>query len=307
MKKTISYLLVGVSALAMLTLGGCSKSSSLPPIGGYNTANDVAPANLLAHWSFDNTNNEVISGTAPTTATGNSFVTGQVGQALNLSSGYLLYPTITALSSANAFPSVTVSLWVKISNNGTAQTNLFGITQALAAQKDWNTGPLNVYVETGNHKATSDTLQVHSDFATYTTGSVQNGDNVNAYGTAGTDFQWVTSGGSWMHYVMEYDGTGSNIDLYVNGVIVSNNKFRNRTYTPAGSTTAVGIGVITVTPPTQVIIGGWPNITTGFTGGSAAQTWQTLMTGSLDEVRVYSKALSTTEIGALYSFGKAGR
>jgi hypothetical protein len=307
MKKTINCLLVGVSAMAMLTMGGCSKSSSLPPIGGYNTANDVAAANLLAHWTFDNTNNEIISGTAPTTATGNSFVTGQVGQALNLSAGYLLYPTIGALSSATAIPSVSVSLWVKINNNGTEQTNLFGITQSASVQSDWNTGPVNVYVETGNHKATSDTLQVHSDFATYIGGTRYNGDNVNNYGgVAGTDYQYVTQGGKWMHYVMEYDGVGSNIDIYINGVIVSDDQFRNRTYTPQGSTTAVGLGVITVTPPTQVIIGGWPNSSTGF-ANSATQTWQGLMTGSLDEVRVYSKALTATEIGALYSFGQAGR
>ncbi len=302
MKKTINYLVVSAFALAVMALGSCSKSESLPAIDGYNSANDIAKANLLAHWSFDNTLNEVISSTAPTAKVGNTFSTGQVGQALNLSSGYLVYPTISALSSANAFPSVTVSLWVNIANNGTAQTNLFGITQALATQTDWNTGPLNVYVETGNHKATSDTLQVHSNFTSYPTATAQHGDNVNAYGVAGTDFQWVPLGGKWMHYVMVYDGTGSNIDLYVNGVIVSNNNFRHR-----GPAAPGGLGPIVNVPPTQVVVGGWPNVTTGFTGGSPAYPWQTLMTGSLDEIRVYSKALTAAEIGSLYSFGQAGR
>lgn len=301
MKKTINYLVVSIFALAVLAVGSCSKSDTLPAIDGYNSANDIAKANLLAHWSFDNTLNESVSGTAPTTKVGNTFAAGQVGQGLNLSSGYLVYPTIAALSSANAFPSVTVSLWVNISNNGTLQTNLFGITQTLASQTDWNTGPLNVYVETGNHKATSDTLQIHSNFSTYASGSREGGDNVNAYGVAGTDYQWVTAGGTWMHYVMVYDGTGSNIDLYVNGVIVSNNNFRHRTNASGG------LGNIVNLPPTQVIVGGWPNVTTGFTGGSSQQGWQGLMTGSLDEIRVYSKALSTAEIGSLYSFGKAGR
>jgi hypothetical protein len=301
MKRTINYLIVGVSAIAMLALGSCSKSSSLPAIAGYNTANDIAKDNLLAHWTFDNTMNEAISGTAPTTKVGNSFTTGQVGQALSLSSGYLVYPSISALSSANAFPSVTVSLWVNIANNGTTQTNLFGITQSLTAETDWNTGPLNVYVETANHKATSDTLQVHSDFSTYSTGSRQGGDNVNNYGgTAGTDYQYVTSGGKWMHYVMVYDGTGSNIDLYVNGVVVSDDLFRHRTNSTGG------IGPIVNVPPTQVVVGSFPTSAAGFTN-SASQAWQGLMTGSLDEVRVYSKALTTAEIGALYSFGQAGR
>ncbi len=302
MKKTINYLVASISVLAMLVLASCSKSSSsLPPINGFNSANDIASANLLAHWSFENTAKEDKSGTAPTTSIGNSFVTGQVGKALSLSQGYLVYPTITALSSANAFPSVTVSLWVNIANNGTLQTNVFGITQSTTAQTDWNTGPLNVYVETGNHKATSDTLQVHANFSTYSSPAArQGGDNVNAYGIAGTDYQWVTSGGKWMHYVMIYDGTGSNIDLYVNGAVVSNNKFRHRTNQSGG------IGNIVNIPPTQVVIGSWPTSVAGFTN-SAAQGWQGLMTGSVDEIRVYSKALSTSEIGSLYSFGQAGR
>lgn len=301
MKKTINYLVASISVLAMLVLSSCSKSSSsLPPINGFNSANDIASANLLAHWSFENTTKEDKSGTAPTTSTGNSFVTGQVGKALSLSRGYLVYPTITALSSANAFPSVTVSLWVNIANNGTLQTNVFGITRSTTAQTDWNTGPLNVYIETGNHKATSDTLQVHANFSTYSSGTRQGGDNVNAYGIAGTDYQWVTSGGKWMHYVMIYDGAGSNIDLYVNGVVVSNNKFRNRTNQNGG------IGNIVNIPPTQVVIGSWPTSVAGFTN-SAAQGWQGLMTGSVDEIRVYSKALSASEIGSLYSFGQAGR
>ncbi len=164
MKKTINYLLSGVIAAAVLSLGGCSKKDALPAVNGYNSSNDVAATNLLAHWTFDNTTSETISSTAPTTMTGNSFTTGVKGQALSLSAGYLLYPTIAALSSANAFPSVTVSLWVNIKSNGTVQTNLFGITQSTDVESDWNTGPLNLYVETGNHKSGSDTLQLHADF-----------------------------------------------------------------------------------------------------------------------------------------------
>jgi hypothetical protein len=279
----------------------------LPAINGYNSSADVASDNLLAYWSFDGTNSETISSTAPSTAVGDAFVTGVKGQALGLTAGYLLYPTIAKLSGANAFPSVSVSLWVQISNNGTEQTNLFGITQPLATESDWNTGPLNVYVETGNHPAASDTLQVHSDFSTYIGGTRYGGDNVNNYGgVAGTDYQYVTQGGKWFHYVMEYDGVGSNIDLYVNGVVVSDDMFRNREYTPAGGSLQ-GLGPIVNSPgTTQVVIGAFPTAAVGFTN-SAIQSWQQLMTGNLDEIRVYSKALTPLEIGSLYALELAGR
>jgi hypothetical protein len=306
MKKTIRYVFGAAGIAALLFIASCSKKDDvLPTIDGFNNSNEVAASNLVAHWTFDGTTSETISNTAPTTTVGNSFVTGTKGQALNLSSGYLVYPTITAISTATALPSVTVSLWVTIANNGTLQTNVFGIAQSTAVQTDWNTGPLNVYVETGSHKVGNDTLQLHSNFATYINSTLYTGDNVNNYGVKGTDFLPFANGATkWFHYVMRYDGAGSLIDLYANGVRVSNNKFRHRTYSPGGVET--GLGNITMTPPTQVVIGGFPNSTLGFSK-SATQTWQGLMTGGVDEIRVYSKSLSDAEIGSLYKLELAGR
>ncbi len=133
------------------------------------------------------------------------------------------------------------------------------------------------------------------------------GDNVNNYGgVVGTDYKLVTSGGSWTHYVMVYDGTASTIDIYANNVVVSDDQFRLRQWTPPGASAAVGIGPIITEPPTQVVIGSFPNSGAGFSK-SAVQTWQGLMTGSLDEIRVYSKALTAVEIGSLYQLELAGR
>ncbi|UFH54935.1 LamG-like jellyroll fold domain-containing protein [Spirosoma sp. KNUC1025] len=277
--------------------------TTLPPIGGYNNSNEVAASNLLAHWTFDGTNNEDISKTAPSNSSNATFTTGTKGQALQLNSGYLLYPTISSLSSTSAIPSVTVSSWVKVANNGTTASSVFALTQALAAQGDWNQGPLNVYVETGSYKAASDTLRLHAAFHTYLNGNYSTGgDNVNGFGNAdiGTKWQIVKGAGSWVHYVMVYDGSSSNIDLYANGKLVSNSDYRNRTVN------GVGIGPITLATPTQVIIGGWPSANTGYTK-AAAQSWQGLFNGSIDEIRVYNKALSATDIGSLYQLESAGR
>jgi hypothetical protein len=314
MKKTINYFFAGFSLIILLSLGmgGCSKSNStLPPISGYATANDVAKDNLLAHWTFDNTSNEAISSTAPTTHSGDTYTTGQVGQALKLTAGHVVYPTIPALSGANVFPSVTVSLWVNIANNGTTATNIFGITQSTTAQTDWNTGPVNLYMETASYKTGQDTLRLHSNFSTWISGTRYGGDNLNYdFGSgksgAGTHYQWVLKASEWFHYVMVWDASTSNIDIYANGVLVSNDVYRNRTYTPSGSSTAVGLGPIINVPPTQVIFGGWATAANGF-ANSPDQGWQGLMTGSVDETRVYSKALTAAEIGTLYAFGVAGR
>ena len=301
--KMIVPFFMSITLFMGLFISSCKKSdSSLPPVNGYNGSNDVASTNLLAHWTFDGTNNETISGTAPKSSAGASFITGVKGQALSLNSGYLLYPTIAALSGTNAIPSVTVSAWINTDNNGTTVSEVFALTQPVAAQTDWNVGPVNMYVETSHPTTTDDTLALHSAISTYISGTRYGGDNINDYGVRGTDFQTVHGTNKWVHYVMRYDASGSNIDIYANGVRVSNNNYRTRSY----GTPAVRLGAISIPAATMALIGGWPNAATGFTN-SSTQTWQGLFKGSIDELRVYNKALSDLEIGSLYQLELAGR
>lgn len=291
--------------LCLLIVSSCKDNNQkLPQIDGFDNSDQVASDHLLAHWTFDGTLNEAISGTAPTTSVGNSFTDGIKGQALDLSQGYVLYPTIDNLSGENAIPSVTVSAWINIDNNGSTASSIFALTQSTSTQSDWNTGPINMYAETGHPVATDDTLALHAAFSTYIDGTRYGGDNINDYGVRGTDFQTVLGTNQWVHYVMRYDGNESNIDIYADGVRVSNDKFRHRTYNPGSGD--VGIGPIAINSATQVLLGGWPNADAGFSN-SAAQTWQGMLTGKIDEVRVYNEALSDSDIGALYDLEKAGR
>lgn len=303
--KLKTAVLAGIALITIGTVTSCKDdSSSLPKIGPYDNSNQVASTNLLAHWTFDGTYAEEKSSKTPTNSVGASFVTGIKGQALHLSNGYLLYPTIDALSSANALSSVTVSMWINVNNNGSTATSFFALTQPPAVQTDWNQGPLNIYAETSKDPLTyNDTLVLHSAFHIYSGGNYNiGGDNINDYGVRGTDFQTVKGTNRWVFYVMRYDGANSNIDLYADGVRVSNNNFRNRT----NGTPPVGLGNIIMSTPTQVLIGAWPNSSAGY-NLSAAQTWQGLMTGSIDEIRVYNAALAETDIGYLYQLEKAGR
>ena len=307
MKRKGSQFILLTAMAAFVVAGGiysCSKSTaSLPKIGPYDNSNQVAASNLLAHWTFDGTANETISNTAPSGTHGSSFVTGVKGQALSLANGYILYPTIAALSSANAVGSFTVSAWVNTDNNGATVSSVFALTQAPSLQSDWNTGPITMYLETGHPKATDDTLVFHGAFSSWPNSTTRlGGDNINDYGVRGTDFQTVHGTNQWVHYVLRYDGAGSNIDIYANGVRVSNNNFRNRlTGTPP-----VGIGPVVSTVPTQVLIGALPNVNSGFPN-SAAQVWQGFYTGMIDEVRVYNIAMQDSDIGYLYQLELAGR
>jgi Concanavalin A-like lectin/glucanases superfamily len=292
-----------LSALSIITMGAfflsCSKSSNNvappTPIGGFNTSNDVGGANLLAHWSFDGTANESMSGTAPTTSVGSSFVTGVKGQALNLSSGYLLYPVISSLNLTN-FGSITVSAWVNVDNNGSTASNVFSLTQGTATQTDWNHGLVNMVIETGHAITTDDTLVLHPSYGTYNTGVLQLGDNINDFGVRETDFKTVLGAKKWVHYVMRYRAADSTIDVFANGIVVSNKNFRKRNTGPL-ALPAIG---------TQALIGGFANVNTGF-ALSPAQTFEGLFTGSIDELRFFNVALSDADISSLYQLELAGR
>ena len=310
MKKRISYLFAAGILISAVTIYSCKKSSSdpvLPPIGGYNNSDEVAATNLKAHWSFEGNANESITSTAPAASLRSSFVTGIKGQALKLDSGFIVYPSIAAMN-LPALGSATVSAWIYTDNqgNGSRPTSIFALALAGAAETDWNVGPLNMYLENGRPTSYDDTLVLHGAMATYVAGSRLGGDNINDYGVRETDFKTVHGTNKWVHYILRYDGTGSFLDIYANGVLVSNNNFR---YKYTGPLPGVGFGPIALPMPsstTQVLIGGFPNATTGFSA-SALQGWQGLFRGNIDELRFYNKALTAAEITALYQLELGGR
>lgn len=306
MKKVIGLFSIFSAALLIVTTS-CNKDEDepLPPIGGYNNSNEVAAANNVAHFTFDGTNNEVKGNVSPTTAVGATFTTGVKGQGLTLTNGYLLYPALSALSNANALNNASLSGWVKVGNNGSSATCFFALTQATSVQADWNTGPIMIYGETGKAVSVDDTLALHAAFSTWISGVRYGGDNINDYGDREIDFKTVKTGGTWVHVVAVYNSNESGksvLDIYANGILVSNKKFRVR----ERGNPAAAMGPIVTVPPVQAVIGGFPTASNGFPN-SLNQGWQKNMTGSLDELRVYTKALTGDEILALYELEKAGR
>lgn len=305
MKKTKMILILAVVLTTIIT--SCKKKDDavdvpLPTIGGYNNSNEVGAANLKAHWTFDGSLNERISTTAATTSLRTTFLAGIKGQAVKLDSGYILYPTIAALNGDIA--SFTTSTWILTQNqgDGSRPTGVFALTLGAAKQNDWNDGPILLSLENGRPTAYNDTLVIKSNIATTKGGSLLKGDNINDYGVRETDFKTVKGANKWVHIVTRWDGVGSFIDFFANGVLVSNNNFRFR---EAGG---IGFGAMTLPAATntQVLFGGYPNTSNGFPL-SPLQGFQGLFRGNIDEARFYNKALSQSEISALYELEKVGR
>lgn len=291
----------GMLASAVLTsslLTSCKEDeATLPPIGGYNNADEVASTNLVAYWGLNNDPKEAKSGVAPEKTENASYTTGIKGQALSLSNGYLRYPTIAGLNRATGFASFTVSAWINTKNSGTAATGIFALNEATSAAKDWGQ-LINVMLETSSYKATSDTLVLKGVLGQYAGGTREGHDNLNNFGTIGTDYQIVKGAGKWTQIVMKYDASTSAIDIYGNGTVVSNKNFRIR---KDGK-----LGALVFPTSTTVLIGAFANQNTGYPN-SSVQVWQSLFNGQIDEIRVWNKALSDGDISALYQLESAGR
>ncbi len=284
---------ISIMALASFTLFSTCEDDkqTLPPIGGFNNADEVAAANLVAHWPFEGNGNEKKTNSAPVSPVNASYTTGAKGQALSLAAGYLAYNEIAAL---NSLPSFTISAWMKVSNNrGTAAAGpsmIFSMTRP----GDW-IGNINLMIET-ERIPSSDTLVVKGLFASKKTdGSANIQDNINDVSKGGDRAFKVA--GTWAHVVLTYDGSTSTFKIYGNGKDIGSYDDRG----PAGPGTDPGS--VNFFTPTKPIIGAF---STNLSGGTP-EVWQKPMTGLVDELRVYNKALTATEISSLYQLELAGR
>ncbi|KXK38860.1 MAG: LamG domain-containing protein [Saprospiraceae bacterium] len=269
----------------VLNTTSCKKEDDkLPPIDGYNNADEVAASNLIAYWPLNGDGKEAKSGASPTTVKNVTYVDGKKGKAAKLAEGLLGYDEIANL---NSLPNMTVSLWANFDNNGSAATVFFSMSRP----NEW-AGNINLMSETGWKKAGVDTLVLKGLVVTNVANNPSFQDSRNEPSKGGV--QAASGINKWNHIVMTWDGATSNFKIYQNGVKVSNPEWEQR-----GTT-----GPLNFFTPTKPIIGGYGTL---LPGGGTPEAWQKAMTGMVDEVRVYNKALSDAEIGSLFKLESAGR
>lgn len=288
-------------------LTACKKDGNpnkLPPVSpkdyegkvdGFVSSDEIYPQNLVAYWSFDGTNNEMKTGTAPTAAAGASFFDGGVrGKALKLNAGYLYYAKQFGAFKKDSLKSFTISEWVQILNNGSKRTLIFQI-----ARPGIFNGDLNFRLNTNSFPATNTTdLKINPYFITVNGTSTQ--DNINVLRDAPgmpNYFPYVTpkiGADVWVHLVVTYNAANGFFDIWANGV-------------KAGAYASRGTGnnLFTAHEPNEVIIGANYNTIPG--KAVDANTDYIAMTGSIDEIRVFNTVLPDAFIRALYNLGKANK
>ncbi len=232
-------------------------------ISGYTSSSAIAPSNLVGYWAFEGSYVDSVSSIAAT-GVGTTFVNGFKGKAMQgADKGYVICDVPSAIANLHSF---TISYWINTPLN---TSGIVGTVNVSRTDDFW--GNLDMFYENGG-TATSTVFKSHIN---------NNGNGAWVVNTINNP--WNT----WMNVTLTYDQATSTFTTYINGSSV-------------GSTTQAGFGSLTFQNATKLIFGTVQFQTTpslGTAGGS--QGWASYLTGSMDEIRIYNKALSTTEIGAL--------
>ena len=253
----------------------------------------------MAHWAFENSLNDSVAAVAGA-AKSAAFGAGKKGQAFKgATDGYALYDAAGA--KIPALQSFTIAFWMNTSQPDKA-TGVFSLNNS----KDfW--GSLDIYMESykPNNVPNPDTafMKVHI-----------NNDNVNWKGQF-IDFKVPAAIGKWVHMAATYDATTSVFNMYSNGQALGVNSAGNPGNTKGpklrGDDPANGdvfYGPIKFVNASKMVIGTFQFQTTPSLSTAAdAQTWAQSFTGLLDEFRIYDKALSGSDVNALFKLEALGR
>lgn len=276
--KRINIKLLSLVLLTSIILSSCFKKfdsdSYAPPlnIGGFTSAKEIAPANLVGFWSFDGSYVDSVSGTAGTN-TGTTFTGGIKGQAMQ---GALnSYVTATPAASITGMTSFTITCWV---NSPPVSTGIIGLVNLAKTNGFW--GNINMFFENGS---------------TVTDGRFR----ANIHN--GTSDTWLAKDGIqsvfnvWTNIALSYDAPSSTLKLYKDGSLIA-------------TSVAAGFGNLAFANVGQLVFGCVHFQTTpSQTSATGSQPWASFLTGQMDEVRIFNKALSDNEVNSLVKLEGRGK
>ncbi|PWS30640.1 LamG domain-containing protein [Pedobacter paludis] len=273
--KTKYFLLM---AVATLGLSSCQKEfdpSTYAPalnIGGYTSAKQVAPSSLVAYWAFDGSLIDSVSNTVGVN-TGTSFAPAVKGQGLQGAlNGYVVSNTPTAVQNLKSF---TLTLWEKMPLN---DKGIVGLVDVSNSTSFW--GNMTTFFENGG-TAASGNLKFH----------INNGGVDNWLGNYAMTSPWD----KWNQIALSYDQATSTYKVYVNGAKIATQVIANN-------------GALVFQNASKMVFGTVHFQTTpSLTTATGKQDWASYLVGQLDEVRIYNKALTDTEISSLQKLEGRGK
>lgn len=269
---------LAILASGSLMLTSCFKKfdpdTYAPPlnIGGYTSVKEISPSNLVGYWSFNGSYVDSVTGVAGTNK-GTSFTPGIKGSAMQGAlNSYVLFTPGDGISKMQSF---TITYWV---NSPAPSTGIIGLVNLANTDGFW--GNIDMFFENGS---------------TNTDGKFR------AHITNGAKDTWVTKDGIqnmfgvWTALALSFDAGSNTFKFYKDGA-------------PIVTTTNAGFGPLAFTKVGKLIFGCVQFQTTpSQTSATGSQPWASYLTGQLDEVRIYNKALSDAEVNSLVKLEGRGK
>jgi len=245
--------------------------------------NTIATTNLVAHFPFDGNPNERIANLNPVVQPGVTFVAGRRNQAFQGAINAHLRYNLPVGSPLRTLTSFSISMWLRsplVTGDPTA--TIFEIGNS--ADLFW--GNLKIHLD--RLPATADSLNIRAFF-------FKNGVPWSGQHTGFSSRIFTVD--RWMHMVLQYDEVTSKFTIFHNGVRVTTNPgVEDRWAEGAEVTPRRPLGPLAFVNADVINIGAWrPR-----TEGAATDPWMGWFRGNIDELRVYSRALTATEVKSLY-------
>lgn len=271
--------LLTIASAVMLVAGGCKKLNR-PVLGSdYPTDNQVLPTGDLRFYvpfGGDNVQgrfnvSDEIS-TNPALKCPLALTDGVNGKALQGADGKAVtYINANDFKSATSF---TVAFWVKQSVNSRTEF-YFGVKD----DRDyWHNSAMFMLVEHGTATETTLKIALMDQWLEWPDGN---------------KFPRPLLDGNWHHFATAYDEATSKMTWYFDGAVVP---------APASATNvtknSAPRGAVDFSTINNLIVGGW-NKHAGLPG--VTDDWVKSFTGAMDQFRLYNKALSASEIQALFT------
>ncbi|MGV3530431.1 MAG: LamG-like jellyroll fold domain-containing protein [Flavisolibacter sp.] len=247
------------------------EKSFLVPVSGYSASSQVASANLVGYWGFNDSYTDGVSNVAgtPVHPSAISFVQGKIGKAVQVASpGYINTNVASTIAGLKSF---TLAYWTMqpTSMVGAPTTYMpFSLNQA-----GYSWTQTKFFMLFDRPDANNKTL-----------------------GKIGLMDQWFDKGqvwpgmlnGEWHQTVITFDGNTGALRVYIDGnLLPESNNFAFNPQENFGTADSFTLGGPDDNAHT---INGWMNS----------------LSGNLDEFRVFNKVLSVDEIKALYALQSNG-
>jgi len=284
--KFSNHKLLTAVVLTVVVILACTKAErsddfpvgDVPPTaGGFTASSQVAATNLVAYWNFNGDLKDSVSGTTGTNK-GMTFSQGLKGQALQgAAAANKAYATAVPSDAVKNLKAYTISFWVNTPQNVGAT----GLVSIGHTSEFW--ANVNIFLDNG----AAGTAVFKTIF--------RNNTNTPANYQADNGTQNSTTAfNNWTNYIITYDTSGV-VKSYLNGSLVT---------TKTGAPKPVVAQFSNIGP---IVFGALHFMTIpSSTSGATDQPWAGYLSGKLDEVRIYNKALTEIEVSALSILERRG-